>query len=135
ANTSLTVGGTVTVGNSVTIANSSLNMTVIGNNFTSDSAPLTNVQGTDVIFADKNISTLRTATMFINNTGTAPITVSLQLSPDGTFYMNDPSHDNVVVPNGEGAYIVIDTFAQYAQLQYNLGTTIASFIAYFNGQA
>ena len=135
ANTSLTVAGTVTVGNSVTIANTSLTVLVNGNSFTSNTATFEGVTGTANIFNGTDVSSLRTATMFIDNIGTNPITVNLQLSPDGTLYINDPNYTNKLVSGGASDIVVISTFSQFVRLTYDAGVVTATFNAYYNGQA
>ncbi len=148
ANATLTVEGSVTVNNSITIANATLTvegsvtianttLTVLisGQTFTSDTDTLTDVTGTGNVFTATNISTLTTASMFIDNIGDNTVTYSLLISPDGTTYFEDPNYIDKTVAAGEKAVIAIDIFAQYAQLEYNLGGTTASFNAYYNGQA
>ncbi len=134
ANALLTVSGDITITNSVTLANSLLTVFVEGNQFTA----LTDVEngatsiGTSLTLT--NISQLRTATMFIDNTGANPITVTLQLSPDGLAIFDDPHYTNVPIAGGTSTIMVVDLFAQYAQIAYDAGT-IATFTTYFNGQA
>ena len=135
ANTSLTVAGTVTVGNSVTIANTSLTVLINGNSFTSNTATFEGVTGTANIFDGTDVSSLRTATMFINNIGTNPITVNLQLSPDGTLYINDPNYTNKLISGGASDIAVISTFSKFVRLTYDAGAVTATFNAYYNGQA
>ncbi len=135
ANTTLTVEGSVTVNNAVTIANTTLTVLISGQTFTSSTDSLTGVTGTGNVFTATNISTLTTASMFIDNIGTNPITVSLQLSPDGTTYFDDSSFTNQVIAGGAQTIIAIGKFAQFAQLEYDAGATTATFNAYYNGQA
>lgn len=135
ANTSLTVEGTITVGNSITIANTSLTVLIDGNTFTSNTATLEGVTGTANIFDATDVSELRTATMFINNIGTNPITVSLQLSPDGTLYIDDPSYTNQLVAGGASDIAYVSTFSRFVRLTYDAGALTATFNAYYNGQA
>jgi acyl-[acyl carrier protein]--UDP-N-acetylglucosamine O-acyltransferase len=153
ANTSLTVAGTVTVGNDVTIAgtvtvgndvtiagtvtvgNTSLTVLISGQTFTSATENVT-ATGTGIAFADTDISTLTTASMFIDNPNANPFTISLQLSPDGgTTYFDDPSYTDVVVAATSQEIIAIGKFAQFAQILYDTGASPATFTAYFNGQA
>jgi hypothetical protein len=135
ANETLTVSGDVTISNSVTVANETLTVLVSGQTFTSDTDSLSGVTGTGNVFTATNISTLTTASMFIDNVGTNTVTYSLMLSPDGTTYFEDPNYAGLTVAGGENAIIAIDKFAQFAQLQYDLGATTATFNAYYNGQA
>ena len=135
ANATLTVEGNVTINNAVTIANESLTVLVSGQAFTSDADTLTGVTGIGTVFTATNISTLRTASMFIDNVGSATVTYSLLLSPDGTTYFEDPSYTDQTVAGGAKAVIAIDRFAQFAQLEYSLGAETATFNAYYNGQA
>ncbi|WP_352401223.1 DUF6385 domain-containing protein [Anaerotignum sp.] len=135
ANATLTVDGSVTVNNAITIANTTLTVLISGQTFTSATANLPNVTGTGNVFTATNISTLTTASMFINNTGSNTVTYSLMLSPDGTTYFADPNYTSKTVIGGGKAVIPIDIFAQYVQLQYELGTNTATFSAYYNGQA
>ena len=135
ASNSMTVAGTVTVGNSITIANTSLTVLVNGNTFTSDAATLQGVTGTGNIFDGKDVSSLRTATMFIDNIGTNPITVSLQLSPDGTLYINDPNYTNQIISGETNSVAVVGTFSKYVRLTYDTGALAATFNAYYNAQA
>lgn len=135
-NSSLTVAGTVTVGNSITIANATITTIISGHTFTSATVTLSGVSGTGVVFDDTDISQIRTASMFVDNTtGTNPITVSLQISPDGTLYIDDPLYTNQVILASGKAVIAIGKFAHYARLQYNLGTFTGTFDCYYNGQA
>lgn len=71
----LTVTGLVTIANAITIANASLTVLVAGNSFTADEDPQVGVSGKGYVFDKKDISNVRTATMFIDNIGTAPITI------------------------------------------------------------
>lgn len=142
---SVTVTGTINIGNSITIGNESLtvsisntddiNVNINGNSFTSatlDAAPLTETEGN--IF-EQNISTYRTATFFVENSGTQSITVSLQLSPNGTDYFDSPNH---TISLTAGAYTImpVEIFAYTVHLSYAVAsTTDASLTAYFNAQA
>ncbi|MEA5015282.1 MAG: DUF6385 domain-containing protein [Candidatus Limiplasma sp.] len=143
-NASLTVGGTVTVSEitaPVTIGNASLTVqgtiTIGASTFTSDAVTSTSVSGTGVIFPDKDISTLKVASIFLYNEDTAPITISLQISPttDDGLYMDDPSYTDQVIPGNESLYMAVSNFAHYIRLQYNLGGQTATFSAYYNAQA
>ena len=141
-NEMLTVIGDVTITNEtltvigdVTITNTTLTVQIAGQTFTTSTETLTDVTGTGNVFTDTNIAALTTASMFIDNIGDTTVTFSLQLSPNGTVYFNDPSYTNQTVPSGTNTIIAIAKYAQYAQLQYVLGGTSASFIAYYNGQA
>ncbi|MEA5082835.1 MAG: DUF6385 domain-containing protein [Lachnospiraceae bacterium] len=141
-NETLTVIGDVTITNEtltvigdVTITNETLTVQIAGQTFTSSTETLTDVTGTGTVFADTNIASLTTASMFINNIGDTTVTYSLQLSPDGIVYFYDPSYTNMTVPTGTNTIIAIAKYAQFAQLQYSLGVATASFIAYYNGQA
>jgi len=141
ANTLLTVTGSVTlantlltVGGSITITNTSLNVFMEGNLFTANTETLSGVTSTGIALEATDISELRTATMFVNNTDDNPITVTLQLSPDGTTYFNDPNYTDVVVEGTSSEIIVVGIFAHYAQLEYDAGA-LATFSVYYNGQA
>ncbi len=145
-NTLLTVAGDVTVTNTLltvagdlTITNTLLtvagDVTIAGNLFTSTLQTLGNVTSTGIALPATDISTLRTATMFINNTGSTPLTVTLQLSPDGTAYFNDPNYTDVSVQGTSYTVIVADIFAHFIQLEYDAGATPTTFLVYYNGQA
>lgn len=133
-NALLTVAGDVTVANPITIANSNLTVLVQGNEFFSATDPHNGASSTGIALAATDISQLRTATMFVNNTGTNAITVTLQISPDGVIYFDDVKYDDVLVAGGSYTIMVVETFAQYAQISYDAGT-LATFTAYYNGQA
>ena len=142
-NASLTVNGTVTVSQitaPVTIGNASLTVngtiTIGASTFTSDLVTSTVVTGTGIIFPNKDISTLKVASIFIYNENTNPVTISLQISPvSGSRYIDDPSFTNQVVPANGNLYMAVSSFAHYIRLQYNLGAQTATFSAYFNAQA
>ncbi len=140
-NTLLTVAGDLTLTNTlltvagdVTISNTLLTVFIDGNLFTALTQTLTSVAGTGIALPATNISTLRTASMFVNNTGANPITVTLQISPDGATYFNDPNYTNVAIPGGANTIMIVGIFGQDAQIAYDAGT-IATFITYYNGQA
>lgn len=144
ASGTMTVQGTVTVSEitaPVTIGNASLTVegtiTIGASTFTSDAVTSTSVSGTGVIFPDKDISTLKVASIFLYNEDTAPITISLQISPttDDGLYMDDPSYTDQVIPGNESLYMAVSNFAHYIRLQYNLGGQTATFSAYYNAQA
>jgi len=130
----LLVTGDFSMSGNVTIANTLLTVFVTGNQFTANTQTLDGVTSTGIALAATDISQLRTATMFVDNTDTNPITVTLQLSPDGTTYFNDPNYTNLVVDGESSAVIVAGIFAQYAQIEYDAGTA-ATFSVYYNGQA
>ncbi len=140
-NTLLTVAGDVTISNplltvagDVTISNTLLTVLIEGNRFTSNTQTLNGVSGTGVALEATDISQVRTATMFVDNTGSSPITVTLQLSPDGNTYFNNPNYTNIAIAQTSYTIIVVDLFAHFAQLAYDAGTA-ATFITYYNGQA
>ncbi len=134
ANALLTVAGDVTVTNPVTIANSVLTVFVDGNQFTTLTDPVVGASGLGTSLTLTNISQLRTGTMFVDNTGTNPITVTLQLSPDGTVIFDDPNYTGVVVAGGGQTIMIVDIFAEFAQISFDAGL-LATFTTYFNGQA
>jgi hypothetical protein len=139
ANASLTVAGTITVSeitNPVTIANVSLTTSIGGYLFTSDSVVNTPVTGTGVLFADTDISQVKTASMLLYNQGAVPITLSLQISPTTTDgdYIDDPSYSSVVLTANEKKYMAISSFAHYARLQYIMGGSTGTITAYYNAQ-
>ena len=139
ANDSLTVNGTVAVSSitgDVTIGNDSLTISVGGHVFAEDSDDLVDVTGTDVVFDNTDISQITTASFLVYNTGSADITISLQLSPTtaSAFYINDPAYTNTVITASENMIITVNRFAKYARLQYTLDSVTASFSAYYNAQ-
>ena len=142
-NASLTIAGTVTVSQitaPVTIGNASLTIagtvTIGASTFTSDAVTNTEVSGTGVIFPDKDISTLKVASIFIYNENINPITISLQISPTaGSHFIDDPSYTDQVIAANDSLYMAVSSFAHYIRLQYNLGVQTATFSAYFNAQA
>ncbi len=134
-NATLTVAGDVTISNAtLTVAGT---VTIGASTFSEDSVTSTSVTGTGVIFPDKDISTLKVASVFIYNEGATPITISLQISPTTTTgqYLNDPSYTDQVVPGSGSLFMDVSKFAHYIRLQYNLGASTATFSAYFNAQA
>ncbi len=148
SNATLTVAGDVTISNAtltvagdVTISNATLTVagtvTIGASTFTADSVTSTSVTGTGVIFPDKDISTLKVASIFIYNEGATPVTISLQISPTTTAaqYINDSSYTNQVILASSSLYMDVAKFAHYIRLQYNLGALTATFSAYFNAQA
>jgi len=140
-NTLLTVTGAVTLNNTlltvtgdVTLNNTLLTVFVEGNQFTALTQTLSGVTAAGIALPRTDISQLRTATMFVNNTGANPVTLTLQLSPDGTTYFDDPNYTNVGVAGTSSTIMVLGIFAQYAQIEYNPDTS-ATFAVYYNGQA
>jgi len=140
-NTLLTVTGAVTLNNTlltvtgdVTLNNTLLTVFVEGNQFTALTQTLSGVTSAGIALPRTDISQLRTATMFVNNTGANPVTLTLQLSPDGTTYFDDPNYTNVGVAGTTSTIMVLGIFAQYAQIEYNPDTS-ATFAVYYNGQA
>ena len=134
SNALLTVAGSVTVINSITISNDSLTVYIEGNEFFSITDPHNGATSPGTALAATDISEMRTGTVFVNNTGSNPITVSLQLSPDGTTYFDGPNYTDIVVDGNSYTIMIVDIFAQYAQISYDPGA-LATFTAYFNGQA
>ena len=134
-NATLTVAGDVTISNAtLTVAGT---VTIGASTFTADSVTSTSVTGTGVIFPDKDISTLKVASIFIYNEGATPVTISLQISPTTTAaqYINDSSYTSQVILGNSSLYMDVAKFAHYIRLQYNLGVLTATFSAYFNAQA
>jgi hypothetical protein len=147
-NATLTVAGDVTISNAtltvagdVTISNATLTVagtvTIGASTFTADTVTSTSVTGTGVIFPNKDISTLKVASMFIYNEGATPITISLQISPTTTSgqYINDPSYTDQVIAGSGSLFMDVSKFAHYVRLQYNLGASTVTFSAFFNAQA
>ncbi|MCL2224384.1 MAG: DUF6385 domain-containing protein [Defluviitaleaceae bacterium] len=130
----LLIAGDFSLSGDITIANSVLTVFVEGNLFTANVQELEGVTSTGIALAATDISQMRTSTMFVDNTDDNPITVTLQLSPDGTTYFNDPNYTNVVVDANSSQIIAVGIFAQYAQLEYDPGA-LATFSVYFNAQA
>ncbi|MCL2235701.1 MAG: DUF6385 domain-containing protein [Defluviitaleaceae bacterium] len=128
------VSGDLELSGSVTIGNPLLTVQLAGNQFASDSQTLEDVTAVGVALEATDISQLRTATMFVDNTGTTPITATLQLSPDGTTYFDDPNYTDVTIDGETSAIMVVGIFAQFAQIQYDPGVS-ATFTVYYNGQA
>ena len=146
-NTTLTVTGsvditntTLTVTGSVDITNDTLTITgdinIDGHSITNLNASFTDVTSTGLIFADTDTSEITTGSFYVYNTGSNPITVSLQMSPltTPTFYILDPDNDNLTVTNGTNMIIPLSKYGHYARLLYDAGATIASFSAYYVGQ-
>lgn len=128
ANTLLTVAGDVTISNTL------LTVLVSGNQFTANTQTLDGVTSTGIALAATDISQQQTATMFVDNTDANPITVTLQLSPDGAAYFDDPNYTDVVVDGTASTIIVVGILARYAQIEYDAGAG-ATFAVYYNGQA
>ena len=140
-NALLTVTGDVTLNNAlltvtgdVTLNNALLTVFVEGNQFTALTQTFGGVTLAGIALPETDISQLRTATMFVNNTGANAVTLTLQLSPDGTTYFDDPNYTNVGVAGTTSTIMVLGIFAQYAQIEYNPDTS-ATFAVYYNGQA
>ncbi|MCL2854539.1 MAG: DUF6385 domain-containing protein [Defluviitaleaceae bacterium] len=130
----LLVSGDFSLSSNVTIANTLLTVLVSGNQFTANTQTLDGVTSTGIALAATDISQLKTATMFVDNTDANPITVTLQLSPDGTTFFDDPHYTDVVVDGTTSTIMVVGIFAQYAQIEYDAGAG-ATFAVYYNGQA
>jgi len=137
----LTVSGSVTLNNelltvsgAVTLNNTLLTVFVEGNQFTALTQTFGGVTLAGIALPETDISQLRTATMFVNNTGANAVTLTLQLSPDGTTYFDDPNYTNVGVAGTSSTIMVLGIFAQYAQIEYDPDTS-ATFAVYYNGQA
>jgi hypothetical protein len=80
---------------------------------------------------------VKTASLFLYNNGTVPITLSLQVSPttaDGD-YIDDPSYTNFVLGDSAKKYIAINSFAHYVRLLYTMGSSTGTLTAYYNAQA
>lgn len=148
----VTVTGNVTVSGSVTVANT---VTVVGNVTVSGDVTVTNtvsvfvdgnraeydedhqigVTVNGIAFQDLDISQFRTATLFVDNIGNTTVTVTLQISPDGVTYFNDPNYLDKDIPANSKKIIVVDTYAQFIQLAYTVQTGgPSSFNVFFNGQ-
>jgi hypothetical protein len=136
----VTVEGTVTVSeitSPVTIGNASLTVTIAGSDFTSLTVSNQAITSTGVLFDNTDISALKVASIFLYNGGATPITLSLQISPvdSNSFYVDDPSYTDQVVPGNGNMYIAVSNFAHYARLQYNMGANTGTISAYLNAQA
>ena len=145
-NTSLTVAGTVTVAEvtaPVTIGNASLTVagtvTTFSGGSSATSIPLsaTSITGTGVLFANTNISAIKTKSFFLYNGGTNTITLSLQYSPTTTTtdYIDDAAYTNVAIAGGASQYIAATGFGWYMRLEYNMGATSETISGYLITQA
>ncbi|MDU5111728.1 MAG: DUF6385 domain-containing protein [Clostridium sp.] len=93
-------------------------------------------RGTGSVFNNTNISTLRTVSFFVYNTGTNTLTLSLQMSPttNNEDYITDPSYNNYAIVGGDSKIITVNRFGNFTRLLYTLGGSTATFSVYFNGQ-
>ncbi len=113
----------------VTVAN---DIGIINRLYT-DTATVSSGAGTGYVFECTDISAFRTVTLFAVNNGTSDLILTLQLSPDGSTWFNDPNHQSISVAPGGKVIIVVDIFAHFLRLQYNTSAT-PCFTAYINAQ-
>jgi len=83
----------------------------------------------------KNIGNYSENSFFIRNTGSATITVTLQVSPvdDTDYYTNNGSAQSATT-SSRNIVFAVTVPAQYARLQV-LANTNVSLVAYYNGRA
>lgn len=124
----------LTVEGVVSIENKNLSVINAGNNFISDKVSITNVSGEGYFFEGKDISTLRTATVFVDNIGLNEVKVSLQLSPNGVIYFDDTHYTDISIEPGKKGIVIINTFAQFIRLKYNVTDNNTTLNAYYNAQ-
>lgn len=124
----------ITVKDPITIGNQSLNVINVGNSFVSDKVSLTDISGEGYFFEGKDISNLRTATIFLDNVGLDEVTVSLELSPDGVTYFEDIHYTDISIEPSKKVTIIINTFAQFIRLKYNVSDNSTTLNAYYNAQ-
>ena len=139
SNESLTVAvsNPITVANSITIANETLSVAIIANSFTSLNITTATYSGTGAVLNNTDISNLNKASFLVYNTGADTLTISLQLSPttNEEDYITSPNNSLLTVAGNTSEIIPVDLFANYARLQYSLGSSTATFSTFFNGQA
>ena len=74
---------------------------------------------------------------YVYNTGSVPIAVKLQVSPNtnNAYYMDDSCGSKIIAP-GQKAVLQPEIYLQYTRLYYKALTSCksASMIVYFNGQ-
>lgn len=147
-NASLTVNGNISVNdvvnpitvnsitNPVTIGNSTITTIIAGSTFTSDSVTDLEITGTGTLFDDKDISIIKTASMFIYNEGTNTVTLSLQMSPTtvDSNYIDDPTYTDFTIAGGANKIVTIGLFANYTRLEYDMGDVTGTITAFYNAQ-
>lgn len=125
-----------TISNPVMIGNETLTTTIGGCTFISDSVIDLEITGSGTIFNNADISTVKTASMYIYNKGSVPLTLSLQLSPttNSGDYIDAPNYTNISVGLNEKKIITVSLFGHYTRLQYNMGGETGVITAYLNAQ-
>ena len=133
--TPLKVNGAVSISEPVTISNEKLQVVVAGSIFISDEEQITNALEDGYIFNNKDISGIRTATIFIENTGVNNMTFSLELSTDGTLYVDDPGYTDVELMPNQKTIVILGVFSKFIRLKYSSGGGALTFKAFFNAQS
>ncbi|MBZ4666511.1 DUF6385 domain-containing protein [Mahella sp.] len=102
--------------------------------FTETNTAIAGVVGTGTVL-QTDTSQYSLYSFYVNNTGTAAITVQLQISPTTTeAYFVDDGSGPVSVAAGEKAVLVAKSFLRYTRVYYDSGAATATAEFYFNGQ-
>ena len=105
-----------------------------GNLFTASNATLTDITDTGIAMTIDN-SEQDVYSFYVNNTGSAAVSVKLQISPtDNTDYFIDDGSSEVSVGAGEKATLVAQKYLRYTRLFYNASDT-ATIETYYNAHA
>ena len=102
--------------------------------FTTDNASYSNLDDDAAVMA-KDTSQQYIYSYYVNNTGTNPLTVKLQISPTATDgdYMDDPS-GSVIIAAGGKTVLVADNYLQYTRLFYLTPSGACTFSVYYNAR-
>ncbi len=130
--------GNVLVSGNVTgkleVSNENLSILVAGSKFYQQTQHIEAVTGSGIVFDSTDISQKRTATIIVNNTGDEGFIISLQISPDGLFWIDDPAYSEISIEPKTHKIFIIKIFTHFARLNYNAGSNTISFDAYYNAQ-
>ena len=105
-----------------TDANGALQV-AIGMNFTNQSENLTTADDYDGS-TQRDISLQRQYSFFVNNTGSNSATVKVQISPDGTLWVDDSTE--FTIAGSETKVLGPNRFANYARISFKSTTTAES---------
>ena len=100
-------------------------------NLITENQSLINIEGSGYVLNFLDMSNIKRATLFVQNTGATGARFTLEFSPDTKLFIED--NNTTFVAPGENKIIVVSTVAKAIRLRYETeGPT--SFSVYFNGQ-
>jgi hypothetical protein len=135
---------TVSIGNTVTVEATDLDIRDLsaatdtislgGRQFTESNITVGSFVGTGVVL-QFDTSQQQEYSYYVKNTGSAVISVKLQISPtDNADYFVDDGSGEVSVAAGDKAVLVLQKYLRYTRVYYNSGAATATAEFYYNAR-